>query len=133
MSSLRLTWPFIILFIIFILPIIHFVYLLALCIVIFLNFLFNLVHTYPDILENGHFFSVFEKSFSSVQRETLKQHTIQGMRCMMICMTSSYSKTSVSFLPHQKDKPAGPLNSGDHFHEPAFLVPETPLTCGPKA
>ena len=56
MSSLRLTWPFIILFIIFILPIIHFVYLLAICIVIFLNFMFNLVHTYPDILENGHFF-----------------------------------------------------------------------------
>lgn len=63
---LQLTGPFFILITIFLLPIIHFVYPLAPCISIFLDFIFCLVQKYPDILENGDFFSVFEKSFSPV-------------------------------------------------------------------
>ena len=59
-----------------------------------------------------------------------RKHTIQGMRCMMYDIIV-FEKLRFPATT-RKDKPAGPLYSGDHFHEPAFLVPETPLTCGPK-
>ena len=87
MSYLRLTGPFIILFTIFILPITHFIYLLAPCISIFLNFIFGFVHTYPNILENGHFFRfrkiIFARPNGNAKTMEKRKHTIQGMRCIM--------------------------------------------------
>ena len=127
MSYLRFTGPFVILFTIFI---IHNTFCLPPCP---LHKHFPQFYIWSRSHVSGYFgkrtfFSAFEKSFSPVQTETLKQwknESIPYRACAVWCMTSSYSKTSVFFRPHQKDKPAGPLYSGDHFHEPAFLVPET--------
>ena len=77
-----------------------------------------IVHTYPDIFENGFFFpfskkypstrSVFE-SFSPVHMKTLKRWKYDNMPywddVSWWCMTS-YSKTSVFVRPLKRKKPA---------------------------
>lgn len=77
------------------------------------------LHTYPDISENGDFFSLFfEKyaskcslldSFLSVHMKARKRWTYDSIpfrACAVWFMTSSHSKTFVYVRPHENDKPA---------------------------
>ena len=108
------------------------------------DWLLGLVHTYPDIFENGDFFFAFffEKyaskcslldSFLSVHMKARKRWTYDSILFRACAMTSSHSKTFVYVRPHENDKPAftktplwGP------FENPRFWYPKTPFTYGRK-
>ena len=98
--------------------------------------LLGLVHTYPDIFENGDFFSLFfEKyaskcslleSFLSVHMKARKRWTYDSIPFRACAMKLSHSKTFVYVRPHENDKPAftktplwGPIEN------PRFWYPKT--------
>ena len=105
--------------------------------------LLGLVHTYPDIFENGDFFSLFfEKyaskcslleSFLSVHMKARKRWTYDSIPFRACAMKLSHSKTFVYVRPHENDKPAftkTPL--WRPFVNPRFWYPKTPVTYGRK-